>query len=56
MLFLAEGEKWKLLAELEGDVWEYKHKGIEGDQEFKYALVAVDKNKKKCKPVQAEVK
>ena len=56
MIFIADGEEWKLLAELEGDIYEYQHKGIDRGQKYKYALIAVDKDKKRCKPARVEVK
>lgn len=55
-IYLVEGNKRKLLVELDGDVFEYVHREVEQNRPYKYALIAVEKDRGECKPVYAEIK
>jgi fibronectin type 3 domain-containing protein len=55
-IYAVEEEGRRLLAELEGDAYEFIHKEIEMNKTYRYALVAVDKEKRECQPVYTEIK
>ena len=55
-IYLVEGDKRKLLVELDGDMFEYVHREVEQNRPYKYVLIAVEKDKGECRPVYAEVK
>lgn len=55
-IYSVEGKERKLLAELESDTFEFRHEEVEWNKMYTYALVAVDKKKRACKPVLAEIK
>ena len=55
-IYLVEGDKRRLLVELDGDTLEYVHREVEQNKPYKYALIAVDKDKKASKPVYTEAK
>jgi len=55
-IYIVEGDRRQLLAELDGDALEYVNGEVEQNRPYKYALIAVDKDKKECRPVYAEVK
>jgi hypothetical protein len=55
-IYVVEEKGRRLLAELEGDAYEFIHKEVEMNKTYKYALVAVDTEKRECQPVYTEIK
>ncbi|UCE21703.1 MAG: hypothetical protein JSV46_05675, partial [Candidatus Aminicenantes bacterium] len=55
-IYVVEEKGRRLLAELEADAFQFIHKEAEMNKTYNYALVAVDKEKRECQPVYAEIK
>jgi hypothetical protein len=50
-----ESGNWDLLAELDSDTFEYRHRNVEREKPFMYALVAVDEQDKESDAVYLKV-
>ncbi len=50
-LYQVEGEDWQLLAELAANAFEYRHRGLEKDRQYTYALEVVDVENRPGDPV-----
>jgi hypothetical protein len=55
-IFRVEGNDQSLLAEVNGDVLEYRDRGVTSDGEYTYALVAVDHQNRLSNPVSVTIK
>jgi len=55
-IYVMEEKGRRLLAELKADDYEFIHNEVELNKKYKYALVAVDKEKRECQPVYTEIK
>ncbi|MFC2142552.1 Ig-like domain-containing protein [Acidobacteriota bacterium] len=55
-IFRVEGNDQSLLAEFNGDVLEYRHRGVTSDGEYTYALVAVDHQNRESDAVSVTVR
>ncbi len=46
----------QIIEELESDTFEFRHEKVESNKMYTYALVAMDKKKRQCKPVYTQIK
>jgi len=55
-IFRVEGNDQSLLVEVNGDILEYRHRGVTSDGEYTYALVAVNHQNRVSDPVSVTIK